>query len=175
METAPASQASVPLTPFEILELKIIKRMVMGDPVFQTQGNVEKLFRSHRLYSKNCPVSDGIDTVEQPQSMLDAHSSIHSFLFDKVIGHRDQQGLSHQGCAENCEWTFCFNQMKANEQLDFQFLAILYQGQRRTSCSLSEFFNLRQVFMNQAFVLPHKFRQFVNRLTQRSHDAAQEK
>lgn len=96
METTSASQASVPLTPFEILELKIIRRMVMGDTAFQIQGNVEKLFCSQSFHPKSCPVGDGKDTVEQPQSVLDAHSSIHSSLFDKVIGHRNRKDLSNQ-------------------------------------------------------------------------------
>jgi len=97
IETTSASQASVPLTPFEKLELKIIKRMVMGDTAFQIQGKVEKLFCSQSVHSKSCPVGDGIDTVEQPQSVLDTHSSIHSSLFDKVIGHRNRKDLSNQG------------------------------------------------------------------------------
>jgi len=77
--------------------LKIIKRMVMGDTAFQIQGKVEKLFCSQSVHSKSCPVGDGIDTVEQPQSVLDTHSSIHSSLFDKVIGHRNRKDLSNQG------------------------------------------------------------------------------
>jgi hypothetical protein len=97
METTSASQASVPLNPFEILELKIIRRMVMGDTAFQIQGKVEKLFCWQIFHPKSCSVGDGIDNVEQPQSVLDAHSSIHSSLFDKVIGHRNRKDLSNQG------------------------------------------------------------------------------
>jgi hypothetical protein len=95
-DTSSASHASVPLTPFEILKVQIIRNMVMGDATFEIKGKVEKLFCSQSFYPKGCPVGGGIDTVEQPQNVLDAHSSIHSSLFDKVVGHRNRKDLSNQ-------------------------------------------------------------------------------
>jgi hypothetical protein len=40
------SQASVALTLFEILQMRIVRKIVMGDTTFEVQWNVEKLFQS---------------------------------------------------------------------------------------------------------------------------------
>jgi hypothetical protein len=55
-KTRAASQASLRLAPFEIFNLQILKKTVMGDTIFEIQGEVDKSCCSQSFHEGRCPV-----------------------------------------------------------------------------------------------------------------------